>query len=70
MLIIKYVILFLLLLASSHIGILISKKYQNRVKELKELKADFNMFLTKIKMTYEPIPQIFEEIGNKREYKH
>ena len=70
MLIVKYIILVLLFSSSSYIGILISKKYQNRVKELKELKTNFNMFLTKIKMTYEPIPKIFEEIGNKRRYKY
>lgn len=65
MLIIKYIILTMLLFSSSYIGILISKKYQNRVKELKEVKSFLAIFATKIKLTYEPIPQIFEELGNK-----
>lgn len=65
MIIIKYIILFFLLISSSYIGILISKKYQDRVKELKEMKLYLNIFTTKIKLTYEPIPEIFEELGNK-----
>lgn len=65
MIIIKYIILLLLLISSSYIGILISKKYQGRVKELKEMKSYLTIFATKIKLTYEPIPQIFEELGNK-----
>ena len=65
MIIIKYIILLLLLFSSSYIGILISKKYQSRVKELKEMKSFLAIFATKIKLTYEPIPQIFEELGNK-----
>ena len=63
MLMIKYIILTMLLVATSYGGIIIAKKYQNRVMELKEMKAKLNIFLTKIKLTYEPIPQIFDEIG-------
>lgn len=65
MLVLKGAILIMLLLSSSYIGILVSKKYQNRVKELKQIKTLLTIFSTKIKLTYEPIPQIFEEIGNK-----
>lgn len=65
MIVIKYGILVLLFLSSSYIGILIAGKYQNRVKELKEMKSLLTIFSTKIKLTYEPIPQIFEELGNK-----
>lgn len=63
--IIKYIILFLVLTSSSYIGVLISKKYKNRVIELKEMKSCLAIFATKIKLTYEPIPEIFLEIGNK-----
>lgn len=65
MLIAKYIILIMLLFSSSYIGLLIAKKYQNRVNELKEMKSLLTIFSTKIKLTYEPIPQIFEELGNK-----
>lgn len=63
--IIKYITLVLLFCASTYIGTLISKKYLNRVKDLKEIKNALNMFSTKIKFTYEPIPQIFAEISTK-----
>ncbi len=62
---IKYIGLALILGACSYIGYLISKKYANREKELKEMKSALNIFITKIKYTYEPIPKIFEEISQK-----
>ena len=65
MLIIKYIILTILVGATSYGGIIISKRYQSRVNELKEMKVNLNILLTKIKLTYQPIPQIFEEIGNR-----
>lgn len=64
MLMIKYIILTMLLLGTSYAGLTIAKKYQNRVSELKKMKTALSIFLAKIKLTYEPIPQIFEEIGN------
>jgi len=63
--VIKYLELILILSASTYIGILISKKYLNRVIDLKEMKNALNIFITKIKFTYEPIPQIFKEISTK-----
>lgn len=65
MTIIKYISIILLLISSNYIGVLIAKKYQNRVRELKEMKTSLAIFATKIKLTYEPIPQIFKELGNK-----
>lgn len=59
----KIIIYTCIFLSSSAIGILISKKYEERVNELKEFKNALNMFKTKIKFTYEPIPEIFEEIS-------
>jgi len=50
-------------LTCSAIGILKSKKYIERVNELKEFKSGLNMFKTKVKFTYEPIPEIFKEIS-------
>ena len=66
MIIMKYIILIILLVLSSYIGVMISNKYKNRVIELKEIKNLLAIFATKIKLTYEPIPQIFEELGNKK----
>ena len=63
MLIIKIIIYSFIFLSCSLIGILISRKYVNRVNELKEFKNALNIFKTKIRYTYEPLPEIFSEIS-------
>ena len=59
----KIIIYSCIFLSSSAIGILISKKYEDRVNELKEFKNALNIFKAKIKFTYDPIPEIFEQIS-------
>ena len=66
--IIKYIILIIIFFLCTYIGILISKKYSNREKELKQMKTALNIFLTKVKLTYEPIPDIFNEISKKVDF--
>lgn len=61
--IIKYIFLFLILMLSSNLGKILSKKYVHRLEELEEFKNSLNIFKNKIKFTYEPIPDIFEEIS-------
>lgn len=61
----KFLILSLLLLITSWIGIILSKKYSNRVKELRQLRSALNIIENKIKFTYEPIPEIFKELSRK-----
>ena len=61
--IVKYFILFLILLSSSMIGKILSKKYVHRLEELEEMRNSLNILKTKIKFTYEPIPEIFKEIS-------
>jgi len=63
MIIIKFLSLIIILFLSSYLGIMISNKYKNRVLELKEVKKALNIFETKIRYTYEPIPDIFNEIS-------
>lgn len=63
MIIIKFIILITIFGASTSIGLLMSKKYKNRVIELREIKNAINILETKIKFTYEPIPEIFKEIA-------
>ena len=63
MVIIKTIILILILLTSSMIGITIASKYKKRENELNDIKQALNMFKTKIKYTYEPIPDIFSEMS-------
>ena len=59
MVILKYIMIFLVFGISFLIGNLISKKYILRVKELKEMKNAFNIIESKIKFTYETLPEIF-----------
>ena len=59
----KIILLISIVVASTLLGILLSKKYSNREKELKEMKSALNIFATKF--TYEPIPNVFLEISNK-----
>lgn len=61
--VLKYFMLFIVLVVCSLIGKYLSKKYVIRVNELEEMKNALNMFQSKIKFTYEPIPEIFGEIA-------
>lgn len=63
MVLIKIIIYSFIYLSCSLIGILISKRYVDRVNELKEFKNALNIFKTKIRYTYEPLPEIFTEIS-------
>lgn len=64
MIVIKFIMLILIFIASNFIGKMIALKYSSRLDELKELKNNLNIFRTKIKFTYEPIPNIFEQISD------
>lgn len=61
--IMKYIILILIFAISTYIGILMSKRYSYREMELKEFKKILNAIKTKIKFTYEPLAEIFEDIS-------
>ena len=63
--ILKIGLLFILFCTSTIIGLLISKKYSNRVRILKDMKNALNMFEVKINFSFETIPEIFTEIGQK-----
>ena len=60
---IKLIILFLIFIISHYIGKTIAGRYRYRLEELKEMKNALNIFKTKVKFTYEPIPEIFKEIA-------
>lgn len=51
------------IICSTQIGILLSKKYVYRLEELDELKNNFQIIENKIKYTYEPLEEIFLEIA-------
>lgn len=63
--IIKLMLLATVFIISVLIGLSISKKYSIRVSELYEIQRALNIFEEKIKYTYEPIPDVFEEISTK-----
>ena len=65
MFILKILLLLFIIILSSVLGMLLSKRYFNREQEIKEMKNALNMFQTKIKFTYETIPNIFREISTK-----
>ncbi|MBR3002094.1 MAG: stage III sporulation protein AB [Clostridia bacterium] len=60
---IKIFMLFIVFVLSNYIGKMIAGKYKYRLEELQEMKNNLNIFKTKIKFTYEPIPEIFDEIS-------
>lgn len=64
MVMIKAVLLFAIFITSILIGKLKANQYKQRVNELREMKNGLNIFKTKIRYTYEPIPEVFREISN------
>lgn len=64
MLIFKIMCLATILIICMGIGFNISAKYTSRVNGLKKMFRALNIFEEKIKFTYEPIPNIFEELGD------
>ena len=61
--IIKYFMLGLVLIISIIIGKFLSQKYSLRLEELEKIYNLLNILKTKLKFTYEPLPEIFEEIA-------
>lgn len=59
----KFFVLIIIWAISSYIGIIISKRYSNRVQELREVKNALNFLETKIKFTYQPLPEIFTQLS-------
>lgn len=64
MIIIKCIGIILIIIISFLIGYFISKKYSNRVAELKEIQIALDILENKIKFTYEPLRDIFIEMKN------
>ena len=60
--IVKYLMLFLILISSSLIGRFLSKRYVYRLQELEEIQNCLNIFKSKIKFTGLTIQEIFNQI--------
>lgn len=65
MYILKWILLIVVFCTSTIIGILISKKYSNRLQILKDMKNALNIFEVKVNFSCETIPEIFTEISQK-----
>ena len=63
---IKYMMLVIIFISSTLIGKFLSKKYTYRLEELEEMQNALNIFKSKIKFTYEPISDIFNDIAKNR----
>ena len=63
MIIIKGIILIFIFILATSLGLAISNKYRGRTKDLKLIRNILNILETKIKYTYEPLPQIFYDIS-------
>ncbi len=61
--ILKYILFFFIFLASFILGKLLSKRYIDRENELKDMKNALNICKSKMRFTYEPIGEIFDEIS-------
>ena len=59
----KDILLFFTFMISHLIGKTISEKYKLRLFELEEMKNALNIMKAKMKFTYTPIGEIFEEIS-------
>ena len=57
-----------IIICSTRIGIIYSKKYLYRLNELDEFKNNFKIIENKIKYTYEPLDQIFIQISEISDY--
>ena len=63
MIMLKWLLLISSFVISVFLGLLIANKYKGRVKDLKAIRSILNILDTKIKYTYQPLPQIFEDIS-------
>lgn len=66
MLFFKYVLLILILVCSTSIGFLLSKKYSDRVSELITFSNLVNILQNKIRFTKVPLSDAFEELSSIR----
>ncbi len=61
--VIKIIFLCMVFITSSKIGSMLANQYGNRVRDLQEIQASLNMLKTKMRYTYETLPDIFNEIA-------
>lgn len=60
---VRYIFLLFIFIGSTSIGYMLSRRFKYRVFELKEFKSALNMMKNKIRFTYKPLSEIFEDIS-------
>ena len=61
--IIKFALGIAIIICSTRLGVLLSKKYKYRLDELDEFQNEFKIIENKIKYTYQPLEEIFTDIS-------
>ena len=61
---IRYIVLIAIMVCSTSIGFLLSKRYADRLNELTDFYVLINILQNKIKFTQLPLKEVFEDIGN------
>lgn len=59
----RYIFLISILVGSTSIGFLLSRRYSDRMKELNDISSLINILKNKIKFTHKPLGEILEEIS-------
>ena len=62
--ILKIIILTIIMGMCTSLGLMKANRYKLRVIDLQEIKKALNLILTKMRYTYEPLPDLFYEISN------
>ena len=61
--ILKIVLLTMVLAMCSFLGIIKANRFKLRVVDLTEIKKALNLILTKMRYTYEPLPELFKDVS-------
>ena len=61
--ILKIVLLTMVLAMCSFLGIIKANRFKLRVIDLCEMKKALNLIITKMRYTYEPLPELFKEVS-------
>lgn len=59
----RYIFLISILVGSTSIGFLLSRRYSDRMKELNDISSLINILKNKIKFTHKPLGEILQEIS-------
>ena len=61
--ILKLIILTIIMIMCTSLGIMKANRYKLRVIDLSEIKKALNLIITKMRYTYEPLPDLFKEVS-------